>query len=191
MKEQEFFEKMAAVWLELSTLKEAVEQIEQEMTQLEQAGMTSATIHIRSDNGGMELLHASGSEYEQQHGRRREYVGKNPDKQLEARCKVKRYQSYQSLKKELSTKQEAIRAIEYQISRLEIISLGKQAKLFSDVGTNRSAAAEKIVPTDWKWLTPKMVIDYFKRSPNLAAIAGDVEDILSKVDWVEGERLAA
>lgn len=191
MREQEFFEKMAAVWLELSTLKEAAETITQEMTQLEQAGMTSATIHIRSDNGGMELLHHSGSEYEQKNGRRREYVGKNPDKQLEAKCKVKRYQSYQSLKRELAAKQQKVREIEYQISRLETVTYGKQTKLFSESGDSNLFAEQKSVPTDWKWLTPKMVIDYFKRSPNLAAIARDVEEILGKVDWVESERLAA
>lgn len=191
MKEQEFFEKMAMVWMQLDTLTRAIETITQEMAQLEQAGMTSATIHIRSDNGGMELLHHSGSDYEQKNGRRREYVGKNPDKQLEAKCRVKRYQTYQTLKGELGVMRDKKQTIKNQISRLEMAALGKQAKLFSEVGTTRPGSADKIVPTDWKLLTPKMVIDYFKRSPNLAAIAGDVEEILGKVDWVESERLAA
>jgi len=191
MREQEFFEKMAAIWLELSKLKEAAEIIAREMAELEQAGMTSATIHVRSDNGGMELLHRSGSDYEQKNGRRREYIGKNSDKQLEARSKVKRYQSYQTLKGELASQQEHIRAIEYQISRLEMITLSKQAKLFSDVGTGNAGQQLYTVPTDWNLLTPKMVIEYFKRSPILAAIAGDVEDILGKMEWAEGEKLAA
>lgn len=191
MKEQEFFEKMAMVWMQLSTLKAAIETITQEMAQLESAGMTSATIHVRSDNGGMELLHHSGSDYERQTGRRREYVGKNPDKQLEAKCRVKRYETYRTLKAELAVMQEKLRNIEYQVSRLEMVALGKQAKLFSNVGTDQPAAAAPAVPTDWNWLTPKMVIEYFKGSPILAAVAGDVEDALSKVEWVEDERLAA
>lgn len=191
MKEQEFFEKMAMVWMQLDTLKRAIETITQEMAQLEQTGMTSATIHIRSDNGGMELLHRSGSEYEQKNGRRREYVGKNPDKQLEAKCKVKRYQSHQTLKGELRALRDKSQTIENQISYLEMVALGKQAKLFSEMGTDPLLATGGSVPTDWKWLTPKMVIDYFERSPNLAALAGDVEEVLGKVDWAESERLAA
>lgn len=191
MKEQEFFEKMAAVWLELSALKEAAETIIQDMAQLEQAGMTNATIHIRSDNGAMELLHHSGSEYKQKGGRRREYVGKKPEAQEEARCKHKRYQSYQSLKHELASKQEEIRSIEYQIGRLEMAALGKQAKLFSKMGTEANSRHEPGVPTDWNWLTPKMVIDYFKHSPILAVVAEDVEDALAKVEWAESEKLAA
>lgn len=191
MREQEFFEKMAAVWLELSTLKEAAQAIEQQMVELQQAGMTSATIHIRSDNGGMELLHSSGSDYEKQNGRRREYVGKKPEAQEEARARRRRFTEHERLKGELGSKREAIRLIEYRIEYLLMAALGKQAKLFSDVGTNRAAAAPAPVPTDWRWLTPKVVIEYFKRSPILAEIAGDVEAILGKVDWVESERRAA
>lgn len=191
MKEQEFFEKMAAVWLELSSLKEAEQQIAQQMAELEQAGMTNATIHIRSDNGGMELLHHSGSDYEKRNGRRREYVGKKPEAQEEAKARVSRFETYQNLKRELGSKRETVRSIEYRVEYLLMAALGRQAKLFSDVGTEAGSRQLQSVPTDWRWLTPQAVISYFKRSPTLAAIADDVEAVLSQVEWIENERKAA
>lgn len=191
MSEQEFFERMAAVWLELSNLKVASQAIRQQMAELQQAGMSAATIHVRSDNGAIELLHPTGSEYEKEHGRRREYVGKKLKAQEEAQEKISRWEEYRKLKDELASKREAIHLIEYRIEYLLMAALGKQAKLFSDVGTTASSRQPQIVPTDWRWLTPRMVIDYFKRSPILAEIAGDVEAILGKVDWAESERRAA
>lgn len=191
MNEQEFFEKMAAVWLELSNLKEAAQAISQQMAELQQAGMSAATIHIRSDNGAIELLHPTGSEYEKEHGRRREYVGKKPKAQEEAQDKISRWEKYRELKNELASKREAIHLIEYRIEYLLMAALGKQAKLFSDVGTNQASQVRQIVPTDWRWLTPNMVIEYFKRSPILAGIADDVEAVLNKVEWAESERRAA
>jgi hypothetical protein len=191
MKEQEFFENMAAVWLELSKLKEAAQAISQQMAELQQAGMSAATPHTRSDNGAMELLHPTGSEYEKEHGRRREYVGKKPKAQEEAQDKISRWEKYRKLKDELASKREAIHLIEYRIEYLLMAALGKQAKLFSDVGTNAGSQQPQVVPTDWNWLTPKIVIEYFKRSPVLAAIADDVETVLSKADWAgEAQRAA-
>ncbi len=191
MNEQEFFEKMAAVWLELSNLKAAAQAISQQMNELQQAGMSAATLHIRSDNGAMELLHPTGSEYEKKHNRRREYVGKKLKAQEEAQDRISRWEEYRKLKDELGSKREAIRLIEYRVEYLLMAALGKQAKLFSDVGTNQAYQVSQIVPTDWRWLTPKMVIEYFKRSPVLAGIADDTETVLSKVDRAESDKLAA
>lgn len=191
MKEQEFFEKMAAVWLELSTLKATMETIAQDMAQLESAGMTSAKIHIRADNGGMELLHHSGSEYEQKNGRRREYVGKKPEAQEAARARIQRFGMHRKLKDELAIKNHAIRLIEHEIDNLCMAALGKQAELFSGMGTPGSAISPPAVPTDLNRLTPKDVVEYFKRSPNLREIAGYVEETLGKDEWGGSEKLAA
>lgn len=191
MKEQEFFEKMATVWLELDALNEAAQAIAQEMTDLQRAGMTNATIHIRSDNGAMELLHRTGSDYEQANGRRREYIGKKPEAQEEARYRVRRWEQYKKLISEWQRKKARITEIQRQIERLEMIALGKQAKLFSEMGTAGSSGQKIGVPKDWKWLTPKMVIDHFNQSEDLAAMADDVEDVLGKTKRAESKKLAA
>jgi hypothetical protein len=190
MREQEFFEKMAAVWLEISDIQDSCVAIEKQMAALEQAGMVNATVHTRSDNGGMELLHPTGSDYERQTGRRREYVGKKPEAQQAAQDRVNRYHEYHKLKNEWS--KQASRRIEIyrQIERLELAALGKQAKLFSDMGTDQTTAAARIVPIDYNRLTHTQVIDYFRRSPDLAAIADDVQAVLGKVEWTEVQKAA-
>lgn len=190
MREQEFFEKMAAVWLEISTLKDEAQAIEQQMKELERAGMVKATIHTRSDNGGMELLHPTGSDYEKQTGRRREYIGKKPEAQRAAKARVERFHQHYTLKGELGRVTQRIKDIEHQISLLEMSALGRQAELFSEVGTTCSPDAAGPVPTDYNRLTPQMVIDYFKRSPILAAMADDVQAVLGKIEWAEVQKAA-
>lgn len=190
MKEQEFFEKMAAVWLELSNLHEKVNNLDLEMRQLEQAGIVNATIHTRSDNGGLELLHPVGSDYEREHGRRREYIGKKPEAQAAARGRVLRYQQHSQLKHECQKTIEQIKIIERRIDALEQAAFGRQAKLFSEMGTVPSSPPDFYVPKDWNWLTPQMVIDYFKQSPVLATMADDVQAVLNKVDWAEHQQAA-
>lgn len=190
MKEQEFFEKMAEVWLELSNIREQADNLVAQMAELENAGMVNATIHTRSDNGGMELLHPTGSAYEKDNSRRREYIGKKPEAQEAARARVERWHKHVELKREWSRHQDKVRQIEYRIEYLYMAALGKQAKLFSDVGTQNAGQAAARVPTDWNWLTPQMVIDYFKQSPILAAVADDVQAVLGKVEWVEVQKAA-
>lgn len=190
MKEQEFFAKMAEVWLELSNLHEQADNLVSQMAELQQAGMSNATIHTRSDNGGMELLHPVGSDYEREHGRRREYIGKKPEAQEAAKAKVQRWHKHNALKTEWQTISSRCIEIERQIGRLETIALGRQAKLFSEMGTVPGSAAGKSVPKDYSWLTPQMVIDYFKRSPILSGMADDVQAVLGKVEWAEYQKAA-
>ena len=190
MREQEFFEKMAAVWIEVSTIQDVCVKVEKQMAELEQAGMVNATVHTRRDNGGMELLHPTGSDYEKQTGRRREYIGKKPEAQQAAQDRINRYHEYQKLKNEWS--KQAARRIEIyrQIERLELAALGKQAKLFSDMGTKHSDQVKPNVPIDYNRLTPAQVIEYFRRSPDLAAMADDVQAVLGKVEWAEARKAA-
>lgn len=190
MREQEFFEKMAAVWIEVSTIQEMCVAIEKQMAALEQAGMTNATVHTRRDNGGMELLHSTGSDYEKQTGRRREYIGKKVEAQQVAQDRVNRYHEYQKLKSEWSKQAERRVEIYRQIERLEITALGKQAKLFSDMGTGQTEPACGRVPIDYNRLTPAQVIEYFRRSPILAGMADDVQAVLGKVEWAETQKAA-
>ena len=184
MVEEEFFQRMAAVWTKLTSLEEQEQTILQQMDELTQAGIVNATVHTRNDTGGMELLHPTGSEYERSTGRRREYIGKKAEAQAEALARVERYKTCQALGLELSKTREKIREIKYHIGRLEMSALGQQTKLFSAMGTSQHAAGFQSVPKDWKWLTPQMVIDYFKNSPDLAAIDGDVQEVLSRVAWI-------
>ncbi len=185
MIQDDFAERMTEVWEKLKTLQEQEEQLTRQMDELTQQGVTNATIHTRSDNGGMELLHPTGSEYERSTGRRREYIGKKPEAQAQAQARVERYHAVNALYQELSKTREKIRSIHYHMGRLEMAAMGTQAKLFSELGTKQPGAPVKFVPKDWNWLTPQMVIDYFKQSPNLAAISGDVEDVLGKMVWTE------
>lgn len=185
MIEQDFSERMAAIWEQLKTLQEQEETLTRQMDELTQQGTANATIHFRADNGGMELLHPTGSEYERSTGRRREYIGKKPEAQAQAQARVERYHASNALYQELSKTREKIRSIHYHMGRLEMAALGTQAKLFSELGTKTSSSRAGFVPKDWNWLPPQLVIDYFKSSPDLAAIAGDVQEVLGKIAWAE------
>jgi len=190
MTEHEFLKKMAAVWFEFSAIQDTCISIENQLAELEQAGMTNATIHKRSDNGAMELLHPTGSDYERQTGRRREYIGKKPEAQQAAQERVKRYNEYLKLKSEWSKQATKRIEINRQIERLELTALGKQAKLFSEVGTQVGGQVERFVPIDYTRLTPAQVIEYFRRSPILAGMADDVQAVLGKVEWTEVQKAA-
>lgn len=190
MNEQEFFEKMADVWMELHAQRQAAKDITEQMTALQEQGMSNATIHIRGDNDGMELLYPTGSEYERSKGRRREYIGKKPEAQEAARARVQRFADHQTLGGQLHKTREKIRDIERQIERLHIIAKGGQAKLFSEMGTAGAPAAGGRVPKDWHWLTPQMVIDYFAESPDLVEMYEDVKAVLGKLVRVENKKAA-
>lgn len=178
MTEQEFFEKMATVWLHVDSLRSTVSTLVVEMAELEKLGFCNATIHFRSDNGGMELIHPTGSEYEHLNGRRREYIGKKSDLQAEARARVERWQKHRDLRIELKKTQNKISEIEHRIESLQMAALGKQTRLFSELGTAHELASKAAVPKDWNWLTPQMVIDYFDKSPILAGLVDDVKAAL-------------
>lgn len=190
MTQQEFFEKMAAVWNEYSRLTELAQAIETQMSELAQAGMSEATIHKRSDNGGMELLHPTGSTYERQTGRRREYIGKKPEAQQAAQERVMRYREYYKLEGQLSTHKQKLNDIKYQIDRLEMSTLGRQAKLFRENGDRPGTKKLQPCPIDYTRLTPAQVIDYFRQSPVLAGMADDVQAVLGKVEWAEVQKAA-
>jgi len=190
MTEQEFFEKMAEVWMELHTQRQAAKDITEQMTALQEQGMSNATIHIRSDNDAMELLHPTGSSYEVSNGRRREYVGKKPEAQELARSRVQRFADHQTLGGQLHKTREKIRDIERQIERLHMAAKGGQAKLFSEMGTALPGGRRQPVPKDWNWLSPQMVIDYFSQSPDLVEMYEDVKAVLGKLVRVENKKAA-
>lgn len=180
MREQDFFERVTAVWLELRSLYEQSAQLSQKIAELEQQGFVNATIHIRKDTRGMELLHHSGSEYEVKTGRRREYIGTKPEAQEAGKARVERHKEWLRLKQELQKFTSKQTSIERQLRQLELAASGKQASFFSEMGTNDNSATSICVP-NVRDISPRGVIEYFKQSPDLMSMADDVEAIFGKV----------
>lgn len=178
MSEQEFFEKMKTVWLQIDITRHAIVDLTSQIKALEEKGITNATIHTRADNGGMELIHPTGSEYERQTGRRREYIGKKPGMQDAAIHRVRRWKEHKELRSQLRQQESRLAEIERKVSMLEMTALGKQTRLFSELGTAGQLVRDPAVPNNFDWLTPQMVIDYFHKSPILAGMADDVETVL-------------
>lgn len=179
MREQDFFERVTGVWLELHNLYEQSQQLSQQIAELEQQGFVNATIHIRKDTGGMELLHPMGSEYEVKIGRRREYVGTKPEQQKVAKERVARYHHLLKLTGEAREVRGKIHQIERAIERLEQVSRNIHQQSFFSMGTNGNSAVTHPVP-NVRDISPRGVIDYFKQSPDLAFMADDVEAIFGK-----------
>jgi hypothetical protein len=144
------------------------------VSELKQAGVTDATIHWRSDNSAMELLHPSNSEYARKHGRRREYVGKDTFNQRDAKERVERYQQLKLAVARLEDLRQKKNLIVSMIGRLELQLFGQQLNMGIDAGSRWGG----LVPT-LAAETPQQVIDYFKRSPDLCSMADDVEQLLS------------
>lgn len=180
MKEREFIARVTAVWAELHSLQKQGNQLSQQIAELEQAGFVNATIYIRKDTGGMELLHPMGSEYEVKTGRRREYVGTKLEQQETAKARVERWKQWQQLKRELQKVTSKQASIERNLKQLELAARGEQRSFFSDVGTNQPGSSAHIVPSVTN-ISPRGVVEYFKNSPDLAFVAEDVEETLKKV----------
>lgn len=141
---------------------------------IQRAGVTNATIHRRSDTGGMELLHPSDSDYVRRNGRRREYIGQDPDKQREAKQLVARFEEWQGVKNKLEGLQSKRRLIDMSIAKMETHLFGQQLSM----GTEFTGEGRGLVPT-LAAETPEQVIEYFKCSPVLNGMADDVEALLS------------
>lgn len=150
------------------------------VAQLKQAGVTEATIHWRSDNSAMELLHPSNSDYARKNGRRREYIGKDTFNQRDAKERVERYQELKLAEARLEDLRQKKNLLVSMIGRMELQLFGKQLKTGMDDG---SAAKRRvgIVPTLAADKTPEEVIDYFYKSPDLVSIADDVKAVLSSL----------
>lgn len=104
-----------------------------EMEQLLDAGLTDASLHWRKDARGertiLELLHPTGSPYETQNGRRREYIGKDPQKIAEAKARVDRYHQYQMLQQKVRSDESELVTIKHRIDALEMMALAVQQEL--------------------------------------------------------------
>lgn len=140
------------------------------LDELSQAGMSQATIHIRSDNGGMELLHPSNSTYEHEHGRRREYIGKDPIKQREARDRVERYQMSEQLRQDIKRMNNIISTVNRSVSHIELQLFGRQTEMgIAQPGAGSAPGKLDPIPDD-----PAEIVKYFSQSPVLSYMADDL-----------------
>lgn len=115
----------------LDGLYEQLNTVSLTISALEAQGVTEGKIHWRrrpfgDQPGILELLHPQESEYTRKAGRRREYIGTDPEKQQEAFAKIKRWKTLQEAKSEQRRIRDKMAEIERQISRLELIASGKQ-----------------------------------------------------------------
>jgi hypothetical protein len=145
-------------------------QAKDKLDELSQAEMSQATIHTRSDNGGMELLHPSGSTYEKQHGRRREYIGKDLEKQREAKLRVERYQKSEQLRHDIEQMNMKKSIVDRSIGSIELQLFGRQSQMGTSRSSARPAPGRDIpIPDD-----PAEIVAHFRQSPVLSYMADDL-----------------
>jgi hypothetical protein len=119
----------------LAQLQQERAAIQAEIKELEELGVTEATPHWRQKetNGKsamLELIHSTGSEYEKRTGRRRKYIGTDPDKIQATLSYVKRYGRYRQLNIDLVDKDSHVYRVEKGIDQLERLAFAKQIGLF-------------------------------------------------------------
>ena len=119
----------------LAQLQQERAAIQAEIKELEELGVSEATPHWRQKetNGKaamLELIHSTGSEYEKRTGRRREYIGTDPDKIQATLSCVKRYLAIQATKLDLVDKERHVYRVEKGIDQLERLAFAEQIGLF-------------------------------------------------------------
>lgn len=97
----------------LDQLKEEHEAMKTQAAEMVELGMTDAKKHWPSDKpGALVLLYSTSSKFYEETGRRKEYIGKKPERIAEAEARLKRYVDHKELTKK-------IRAYDYHIGRME------------------------------------------------------------------------
>jgi hypothetical protein len=128
-------ERLISIADRLDELKREQATIQAEIEELRKLGVSEATPHWRrkETNGKaaiLELLHSTGSVYEKRTGRRREYVGTNPEKIQAALDCIKRYDRFRKLNLDLQDKRRHIYRVEKGIDQLERLAFAEQIGLF-------------------------------------------------------------
>lgn len=81
---------------DMAALDHQADQLTHALDLLRDQGITQATAHWRKKNL-LELVHPTGSDYHQRHGRRREYIGTDPVKIQHALDCIDRHNEYRVL----------------------------------------------------------------------------------------------
>lgn len=179
---EELAKRLVTVLELLARLEEEAEATQAKIAKLKQSNMTDATIHWRKDRNGeaslMELLHHQDSDYHKQTGRRREYVGNDPQRIEEARERVRKFHKYQTLREEervLTAKAQNIRRwikqLEYQAFG-EKQTWGHEAPTAVDLVSPQQNGLDDASP---QGMSPQDVVDYFQQSEVLKYLAPDLK----------------
>lgn len=122
---------------EYQALKQQAGKLQADIQRLEQQGLICARPYwMRKDDPSgkpdqLELTHSTNSDYYQQHGTRREYIGVKPEKIQAVLDGIKRYKLHRDLQGSAQDLTRKINAIERQFKMLEAVTFGKQTYLWS------------------------------------------------------------
>jgi hypothetical protein len=129
-------ERLISIAHRLDELKQEQAAIQAEINELQRLGVTDATPHWRRKEtkygkaAMLELIHSTGSAYEQRTGRRREYIGTDQVKIQAVLDCVKRYGRFRSLNLDLRDKERHVYRVEKGIDQLERLAFAKQITLW-------------------------------------------------------------
>lgn len=84
-----------------------------EITNLEQAGITNASVYMRNETY-MYLIHPTQPDGT----RKREYIGADPTKQADARARLDRYEQHQNLTRQANRARSEIEQAVYSLDRI-------------------------------------------------------------------------
>jgi hypothetical protein len=104
---------LKAIEQEVDALVGRCDKLERELEELEHAGIANAGVHYR-DGRYLYLLHSCAGGGTS--GRRREYIGSDPERQKEALGRVERYRRHQVVQRELDTLTERLREVALRTS---------------------------------------------------------------------------
>lgn len=145
------FEGENSIRMRLNRVCDAIDKLYQDqlgqlalIRELEQQGTTDASIHWRrrpedGRPGILELLHSQDSDFALKNGRRREYIGTDPEKQAEAFARRKRWKALQEAKATERGIRDQLSQLEARITALELLASTKQLN-FGDRGPRGSLA---------------------------------------------------
>lgn len=126
---KEIKQRLMAVVGRLSKLHKETEVLKKQIEDLENLGIINARLHWPKDKpGALELLYSSNSEYTLRTGRRRQYIGKDPQKQQAAKEAIERWRKHRKLLGQLGTIERHIYSIERRVDALEQVSKGYEVR---------------------------------------------------------------
>jgi len=182
-----------------------MDKIDQQIDDMRFMSKTNATMHWRPDSKGertiLELLHPTGSEYEQRTGRRREYIGKDPEKIAEAKEAKKCYREWQELISRGKHLESAADRLHREIIKIDVISNGIKLELWGHENTalinlvspnngdgdrnglRKATGTKEMSPGDslqavpilsTEKMSPNDVVNYFNNSDELRDLVPDL-----------------
>lgn len=125
-------EELIYIHNEYLALKRKADKLQQDIKRLEEKGLISAKPYwMRKDDPDgkpdqLELTHHTGSDYYQQHGTRREYIGVKPEKIKAALNGIDRFYKHRDLRQLAQQLERQIATIEMSFRQLRANTFAKQ-----------------------------------------------------------------